>query len=120
MKIRAMAIYGVGALVLLFAYALISELVFDECGLSEAQARSVVLEELASRGLNAKYLSDPENHGGSCFYSYQFDGQDQKLNYVVMSTWLHGVKLSWWDYKREEEELAGKTLSSASPSTRQP
>lgn len=111
MKIRAMAVFGLGALVLLFAYWCISKLVFDECGLSEIHTRSIVQKELGGRGLNAKYLSTPENQGGS---------EDQKLNFIVMSTWFHGVELSWWNYKREKEELAGNTLRSASHSERQP
>lgn len=91
---------------MLATYAVVSEVLFDECGLSEEQARSVVLEGLARRDLDAQNLTGPEDQRGSCTYSYYFEGQGQKLNYVVTSTWLHGVKVTMWDYKREERQRA--------------
>lgn len=87
----------------LIAYVALSGALFDECGLSEKQAREMVMEELKKAGLNPRYLSSATPQG-TCSYDYYFEGQGQKLNYVVMSTWLHGVKLNRWDYRQEEQE----------------
>jgi hypothetical protein len=93
---------------MLTGYTVVAEVYFDQCGLSQEQATDRVLEELSLRGFDKKYLSGPEAKKESCSYSFDFDGQGQKLNYIVMSTWLHGVKLNTWDYKRDEEERANQ------------
>lgn len=66
----------------------------------------MVIQELARAGLDEKHLSGPEDQQGSCSYSFDFAGQGQELNYVVMSTWLHGVTVNIWDYKRDPREHA--------------
>jgi len=108
MKARTLAV-AIGAyLVFSSVHSVVAEIYFDDCGLSEAQATEMVVEELARLGLDKKHLSGPENQTGTCSYSYDFEGQGQKLNYVVMSTWLHGVQLNVWDYKRDEEHASPK------------
>ena len=103
MKARTIAV-AVGAyLVFSTLYSVVAEIYFDECGLSEAQATDMVAEELERSGLDKRHLSGPENQKGTCSYSFEFEGQGRKLNYVVMSTWLQGVKLNVWDFKRDEE-----------------
>lgn len=88
------------------AYAIVAEIYFDDCGLSEAQAKDAVIKELDLRRLDKRFLSASAAQKGSCSYSFDFEGQGQKLNYIVMSTWLQGVKVNFWDYKREELEDA--------------
>ena len=104
MKATTIAI-GIGIyLVLSFAYSIVAEIYFGECGLSEAQAKSMVVDELVRKGLDAKYLNGPQDPKGSCSYSFQFTGQGRDLNYVVMSTWMQGVKLNVWDDARDKEQ----------------
>jgi hypothetical protein len=106
MKVRTVLFATCGLLVMFIGYAGVAETYFDYCGLSQAQATSRVLEELALRGFDKRYLSGPAEQKGTCSYSFDFEDQGQKLNYVVMSTWLHAVKLNTWDFKRDEEERA--------------
>ncbi|GAB3005849.1 hypothetical protein GCM10010960_17080 [Arenimonas maotaiensis] len=120
MNIRALATYVAVAMFLLFAYAIVAELFFDECGLEEEQAREMVLEQLALRGLDPKYLSVSDSNGGSCSYYYKFEGQGQILSYEVMSTWSHGVKISWLDNNREEDEITESKLDKADLSESKP
>lgn len=120
MKARTLVLSGVGALVLLVAYAAVSEVFFNECGLSETQAKEVVLKELVRRGFDAKYLDRPENQNGSCSYSFYYKDEKQNLNYVVASTWLHGVKLSVWDYNQEMHERSNTSLQETRQTTARP
>ena len=120
MNIRELATYVVLGMFLLFAYAIVADLFFNECGLEEEQAREMVLEQLALRGLDAKYLSASDSNGGSCSYYYKFEGQGQIVSYEVISTWTHGVKISWLDNKREEDEIAESKLDKAAPSGSKP
>jgi hypothetical protein len=109
MKARTIAV-AIGAyLVLSTLYSVVAEIYFDHCGLSEAQATDMVAKELDRLGLDKKHLSGPESQEGSCSYSFDFEGQGRKLNYVVMSTWLQGVKLNVWDFKRDEEYARSKS-----------
>lgn len=117
MKAKTLALGGGLLLAASFVYEVVAEVYFDDCGLSEAQARHVVLDELARSGLDRKYLSNPESRKGSCSYSFYFTGQGRKLNYVVMSTWLHGVELNTWDYQRDEAENAKPSVERKSDST---
>lgn len=104
-------VFGVGIFVtLVLAYSIVAEVYFDDCGLSQAQAKKVVLEHLDRFNLDAKYLKAPVTQKVSCSYSFDFEGQGQKLNYVVISTWIHGVKLTSWDYQREAAEDAHAAL----------
>ncbi len=98
----------------LIAYVVLSGAHFDECGLSEMRAREIVLEELKTADLDPRYLSSATPQG-TCSYDYYFEGQGQKRNYVVMSTWLSGVKLTRWDYKQEEQERFSTTLHRTRP-----
>jgi hypothetical protein len=110
MRVRTVAIGALLFLALSAVYGAVAEIVFDDCGLSEDQAKKTVLEELARLRLDPKYLSRSTSQTGSCAYSFDFEGQGQKLNYIVASTWLHGVKLNSWDYKREALDDAGPVL----------
>ena len=78
---------------LLIAYTLLSEWFIDECGLSEQQAKNIVLKELVRLHLDEKYLSAAVPYTGSCTYSYYYEKQEVKLNYIVLSSWLNGVRL---------------------------
>lgn len=110
MKARTLAVAIAAYLVFSSVYSVVAEVYFDECGLSEAQATDTVVEELVRLGLDKKHLSGPASQKGTCSYSFDFEGQGQKLNYVVMSTWLHGVQLNFWDYRRDEEHASPKIL----------
>ena len=106
MKFRIVVLCGALLLALSVAYSLVTEIYFDDCGLSEAQAKDAVIREINSLKLDKKYLSSSSGQAGSCSYSFDFEGQGKKINYVVMSTWLHGVKVTSWDYHREALEDA--------------
>lgn len=109
------ALIGIMIFALLFTYTLISEVLFDECGLSKIQAKNRVLQELTRRHLDARHLFGPENQKGSCWYSFYYENEEQNLNYVVTSTWLHGVKLNVWDYNQEKREFSVSSRLTSSP-----
>lgn len=104
MKTRSLIFVGGLFLAVSFVYAVVAGLYFDDCGLSAAQAKDAVVEELVREALDQRYLSGSAVQNGTCSYSFDFQGQGRKLNYVVMSTWLHGVEVSVWDYQRDDLE----------------
>ncbi len=120
MRIRALVLVGGIALVAFLAYPFIAEIVFDECGIPYEQAKSMVVEQLTLRGLDPKYLTGPINQKGTCFYDFYFEGQGQKLNYVVIEDWPRGPSVQWWDFKREERERPNPTLQGTRQTTVRP
>jgi hypothetical protein len=106
MNARILVFGGGATLAPALAYSVIAAANFDGCGLSDTAARGIVVEELVRLGLDQKYLSGPERDQNSCSFSFDFNGQGRKLNYVVTAT-SHSVDLTFWDYEREEAEHAG-------------
>ena len=91
------------ALTALFAWALYKEIAHDECGLSEKQARQSALRPVLRMKLPPEHLANKPRHSiGSCSYSFVYDGAGKEVDFVILSTWIHGVKTTWWDHDRDE------------------
>lgn len=83
-------------------YAMYSEIVNRDCGLSDKQAKSVSERFLDNKGLPIEYLEGPTGRDGSCSYSFYYNGAGEKYSFVILSTWSHGVKLTFWDHSRDD------------------
>lgn len=86
----------------LFSYVVYMEFVKNECGLEPEQAKNRVERYLKQNNLPLDYLSKPKNQSGTCSYSFMYESSEKKINFVVLSTWLHGVKLTYWDYSLQK------------------
>ena len=86
-------------LIFIFLYSeIICDIGCHVCGLEEIQARTKIIKDLKSRKLNIdnlKYIG----HSGSCSYSYIYQDNNNTIDYVILSTWLHGVKLNLYNHK---------------------
>ncbi|WP_348765525.1 hypothetical protein [uncultured Salinisphaera sp.] len=91
------------AIATLFAWAVYKELAYDECGLSEKQARKSALKQVLRMRLPPEHLaSEPYYKRGTCSYSFVYEGAGRQIDFVIFSDWLHGVKTNWWDQDRDE------------------
>jgi hypothetical protein len=86
----------------LVGYTLYREEVHRDCGLSVEQARSKSERFLVLKGLPIKYLEGPTHNDGSCRYDFHYNGAGEEYSFIILSTWLHGVKLTFWDHSRGE------------------
>jgi hypothetical protein len=86
----------------LVVFALIQENAFDDCGLSEIEARNRVLKELKQKNWPESGLK-PDGSTGTCFHYYNYIANDKDVSYAVSSTWVHGVKLSWFDNAQDRQ-----------------
>jgi hypothetical protein len=93
-----MAVGIIGLLVVLLAVyqSLVS------CVLSEAQAKEMVLIELAQSGFHAKFLRGPTQAPGTCSYDFHYEGNGQKVDYVVIEDPPRGPAVTWWDYAADK------------------
>jgi hypothetical protein len=87
-------------IVLLFIYTYGSEKIFDSCGISQEQAVEKILRELTEDSKAIDHLTLQSNRG-TCEYSFMYNGPLGKIDYIILSTWQHGVKIMWWDYGRD-------------------
>ena len=89
------------ALVLFFLYApIVCDLGCQMCGLEEEHARSRVIKHLKSKNMDINNI-EYTGHSGSCSYSYTYHDNNNTIDYVILDTWLHGVKLNYYDYNRD-------------------
>jgi hypothetical protein len=83
----------------LCGFALIQDIAFNNCGLSYDQAKAKVLSHMADHGWGREKLLDGDQLG-SCQYDFVLHLGDRTIEYSVLSTWIHGVKLTYWDPAR--------------------
>ena len=77
-------------------FALIEEIYFRSCGLSIDHARNSALRSsLLSEDPGAAARLVHTGSDGSCAYDFEYSGPAGNFSFVVRSTWLHGVKLSY-------------------------
>lgn len=85
------------------AYEVHREVNYRDCGLSIEQSRSKVERFLLQKGLPVEFLEGPVNSDGSCAYDFHYKAQGKQYSITVLSTWVHGVKLTYWDHERDGE-----------------
>ncbi len=96
--------------VLFFLYApIVCDLGCNMCGLTEEYAHNKVIKDLKSKKLNINKL-EYLGHTGSCSYSYTYLDKNNTIDYVILSTWLHGVKLNL--YKHNQKPFTPQTNKS--------
>ena len=89
----------------LFLYApIICDIGCQVCGLKEERARFLVVKDLKSKKLDLDKLMYI-GHSGSCQYSYKYYDGNRTIDYTVLSTWLHGVKLNFYDSQRVNKNI---------------
>jgi hypothetical protein len=84
----------------LVGYALYREEVHSDCGLTVEQARGESERFLVQKGLPTIYLEGPTSNDGSCRYDFYYNGAGEEYSFTILSTWIHGVKLTFWDHSR--------------------
>ena len=84
---------------LLIAFFIVSPIVCDigcqMCGLEKEEAYKKVIRELEYRHLNidnVKYTG----HNGTCNYSFLYEDKNKTIDFVILSTWLHGIKTTFY------------------------
>jgi hypothetical protein len=79
---------------------LYAKMIRSDCGLSEAQARMIVVEDLHLNGLRERFLGNARS-AGDCRYDFSYDddtagGQEDgrtMLEYSVVRDWSQGLSL---------------------------
>ena len=84
----------------LFAYAIYRDFAHNDCGLTEPDGRARVVKELANRGWPINGLASAQG-SGSCQFEYEYRAPGQHYSFSVLSTWGHGVKMSWYDHSQD-------------------
>lgn len=83
------------------AYEVYREVEYRDCGLSVEEARSKVKHFLARKQFPLESLEGPVGFDGSCAYDFHYKTQGKEYSFTVLSTWMHGVKLTYWDHERD-------------------
>ena len=91
------AIILASLLALLVGFGVYQESYNNDCGLSESQANRMVLKDLKLRKLPLSGLSKAKL-SGSCRVEYTYSQSGVRLDYAVITSWGHGVKLTVYDY----------------------
>jgi hypothetical protein len=65
----------------------------QDCGLQQAQARAMVVEDLRDRGLPVRALTAAEA-GDPCRYVFRYAGDGDPVEYAVANDWRRGVVLA--------------------------
>ena len=88
------------SLLLFLGFGIYQESYKNDCGLSESQASEMVIKDLKLRKLSVSGLSKPKL-SGSCRVEYTYSESEVRLDYAVMTSWGHGVKLTVYDYSQQ-------------------
>ncbi|MCW8838361.1 MAG: hypothetical protein OQK11_06635 [Thiovulaceae bacterium] len=88
-----------------FSSGIIADVGFNYCGLKLEQAETKVIKYLKKENLNVQKLKFVGNDG-SCAYHFKYLDDKNDIDFTILSTWLHGVKLTHYD----NELLPNKTL----------
>ena len=103
LKILLWGLLGSSAVVVAtVGYVFVAARYFDSCGISESQARSMVLDHLASKDRAAEPRLNYYQNRGTCEHAFYYKGPAGEFDFVVIDDPGHGVTLTWWDFAREE------------------
>ena len=72
-----------------------------QCNISQEEARSIVLNELARQSLDPQFLSKPKSTPDRCSVDFEYRGHGTEISYVVASDPIHGLELRKWDHARD-------------------
>lgn len=89
--------YGFALCVLVFIVLVVAQLGFNYCGLTIEGARERVENHLIENSFDPNNLENPTNPNDSCMYEYSYKSETLDRTYIVLSTFTHGLKLSWVD-----------------------
>src|SRR6266480_4289043 len=84
-KIVLWGLLGSSAVVVaIVAYVFVAARYFDSCGISESQARSMVLDHLASKDPAAEPRVNYYQHRGTCEHAFYYKGPAGEFDFVVV------------------------------------
>ena len=83
------------SLFFLFVSPFVCDIGCNMCGLSKEQAYKRVIEDLKKRNLDIDKVKFVHNTG-SCIYSFKYIDENKTIDYSILSTWLHGVKTTYY------------------------
>ena len=104
--VKLLAFSFLGLLVfisVLLAYEIIREVSYRDCGLSVDQSRSKVRQFLLLNKLPIEFLEGPISSDGTCAYDFHYKAQGKEYSFTVLSTWVHGVKLTYRDHEEHRD-----------------
>lgn len=82
-------------------YAAYDDLANNNCGLELQRAKNIVTSYILQKKLSPDFIKGPIEQRGSCQYGFTYLGSGEHLYCVVQSTWLEGVRLTCFDYVRQ-------------------
>ena len=82
----------------LTSWRLYGELIRGDCGLQDTQARSIVTEDLLSRGMTRGRLESVG--GGRCRLDYRYVEGEASVDYAVLGDWRGEVRMARSDGRR--------------------
>ena len=97
-KKRTISLFFIIVFIFLY-FPIICDIACNVCGLKKEVAQQKVISHLTRRKLdtaNLKYVGNV----GSCSYSFLYQDDNHTIDYVILSTWLHGVKLTLHDHNK--------------------
>lgn len=75
----------------------------NTCGFDKEYARSKVLKYLDAHSLPHEYLVFDPMYPEECSYSFMYEGNGEKIHFVVIDDFLKGPKLTLWNFKVQRE-----------------
>jgi len=87
------------SLIFLYLSPIVCDIGCNMCGLDQKYAYKKVLNELKNKNLDPKNLKFVSKIG-TCHYDFIYSDTNQTIDYAVFSTWLHGVKISFYPHTK--------------------
>lgn len=88
----------------IIGYVIYDDKINNNCGLDEKRAGLLVMNAVKQRNLPLQHLRGPIDQRGSCRYGYNYLGNGEHLYFLVESTWTKGVKITYFDYIRQNQQ----------------
>ena len=85
----------------LLASPVVMDLAFDKCGITRQHADQKVQDFIKRKNLKTD-LAEFESQRGTCRYSYKYKDGNHEVSMVLISSYLHGPKLTSWDSQENQ------------------
>jgi len=90
-----------GLVALFVAWFFYSWFVADTCSFDQEYAHSKVVKYLTGKSLPIDHLKFDSEYSGECKFAYMYEGAGEKIHFVIIDDFVHGVKLNMWDFNNQ-------------------
>ena len=73
------------------------------CSFNKQEAKIKIEKYLNGKSLPLKYLVFDQGSKKKCMYSYTYEGEGEKIDFIVIDDFVRGPKLTWWNYNKRRD-----------------